>query len=75
MLKLKVLPEGIGRKLAVELWIYPDGSRILELSTKCAPDEALRAATESRDFLSSIGLTCRANRRPRPARRSSTSPV
>jgi hypothetical protein len=55
-LKLKVSPKGMGRRLAVELWIYPDGTQILELSTKCAPDEALRAAIESRDYLSSIGL-------------------
>jgi hypothetical protein len=55
-LKLKVSPKGMGRRLAVELWIYPDGTQILELSTKCAPDEALRAAIESREYLSSIGL-------------------
>jgi hypothetical protein len=56
VLKLKVTPEGLGRKLAVELWFYPDGSRILELSTKCAPDQWLAAATESRDFLSGLGV-------------------
>jgi hypothetical protein len=55
-LKLKVSPKGMGRRLAVELWIYPDGTQILELSTKCAPDESLRAAIESREYLSSIGL-------------------
>ena len=30
------------RKMVAELWFYPDGSRILELSTKCAPADALR---------------------------------
>jgi hypothetical protein len=55
-LKLKLSPEGLGRKLAVELWLYPDGSRILELSTKCAPDEWLEAATTSRDFLDGLGV-------------------
>jgi hypothetical protein len=34
VLKLKVAPKGLGRKLAAELWFHPDGSRILELSTK-----------------------------------------
>ena len=29
--------EGFARKMVVELWLYPDGARILELSTKCAP--------------------------------------
>ena len=56
VLKLKVMPEGLGRKLAVELWFYPDGSRILELSTKCAPAEWFGVATESREFLSGLGI-------------------
>lgn len=56
VLKLKVTPEGLGRKLAVELWFYPDGSRILELSTKCAPAQWFEAATESREFLDGLGI-------------------
>jgi hypothetical protein len=56
VLKLKVTPEGLGRRLAVELWFYPDGTRILELSTKCAPDQWLTAATETRDFLGGLGV-------------------
>jgi hypothetical protein len=55
-LKLKVSPEGLGRKLAVELWFYPDGSRILELSTKCAPADWFEAVTTSRDYLTSRGV-------------------
>jgi hypothetical protein len=55
-LKLKISPQGLGRRLAVELWLYPDGSRILELSTKCAPDRWLETVTESRDFLLSRGV-------------------
>src|SRR5262245_44702218 len=35
VLKLKSLPEGYARKLTSEMWLFPDGSRILELSTKC----------------------------------------
>jgi len=38
VLKLKFSPEGYGRRLVAEPWFYPDGSQILELSTKCAPD-------------------------------------
>lgn len=41
-------PEGYGRKLVAEVWLYPDGSRILELSTKCAPADALAVAVETR---------------------------
>jgi hypothetical protein len=55
--KLKLLPAGLNRKLAVELWLYPDGSRILELSTKCAPADWFAATTESRDYLQSVGVS------------------
>jgi hypothetical protein len=56
VLKLKFGPEGFGRRLVVELWMYPDSSRVLELSTKCAPDEAFLAAAEARAFLSERGV-------------------
>ena len=56
VLKLKFSPEGQSRKLAVEMWMYPDGSRILELSTKCKPDEAFQVAAESRAYLSERGV-------------------
>jgi hypothetical protein len=56
VLKLKVTPKGLGRRLAVELWFYPDGSRILELSTKCAPADWFEATTTSRDYLASRGV-------------------
>jgi hypothetical protein len=51
LLKLKFSPRGYGRRLVAELWLYPDGSRILELSTKCAPAEAFDVAAETRAFL------------------------
>jgi hypothetical protein len=51
VLKLKFSPEGFERKLAVELWLYPDGSRILELSTRCRPGEAFQVAAEVRAYL------------------------
>jgi hypothetical protein len=54
--KLKLRPTGFERKLAVELWNYPDGSRILELSTKCAPAEAFQVAAEARAYLGSVGV-------------------
>jgi hypothetical protein len=54
--KLKLLPAGLNRKMAVELWLYPDGSRILELSTKCAPADWFDATTESRDYLKGVGV-------------------
>jgi hypothetical protein len=51
VLKLKGTPPGYARKLVVELWLYPDGTRILELSTKCGTAEAFQVAAESRAFL------------------------
>jgi len=56
LLKLKYSPEGFGRKLVAELWLYPDGSRILELSTKCRPEEAFEVAAETRAYLSGRGV-------------------
>ena len=53
VVKLKFAPAGLARKMAVELWNYPDGSRILELSTKCAPGDAFQVAAEARAFLTS----------------------
>ncbi|HEX2495620.1 MAG TPA: hypothetical protein VHK46_02185 [Gaiellaceae bacterium] len=56
VLKLKFAPEGFGRKIVSELWLYPDNSMILELSTKCAPSEALQVAVESKAFLTQKGV-------------------
>jgi hypothetical protein len=56
VLKLKYSPEGFDRKLVGEMWLYPDGTRILELSTKCRPAEALDVAAEARVFLASRGV-------------------
>ena len=55
--KLKVLPEGLDRKLAVELWMYPDGSRIVELSTKCLPADWFETTTKSRDYVEGLGIS------------------
>jgi hypothetical protein len=56
LLKLKSQPEDIPGKLVTELWFYPDGSRILELSTKCEPDRAFQVAAEARAYLSERGV-------------------
>jgi hypothetical protein len=56
VLKLKFEPEGFDRGLVVELWMYPDSSRVLELSTKCDPDEAFLAAAEARAYLAGRGV-------------------
>jgi hypothetical protein len=56
VLKLKFSPAGFARKLVAEMWLYPDDSRILELSTKCLPDEAFQTAAEARAFLAERGV-------------------
>jgi len=56
VLKLKFSPHGYGRKLVAEMWLYPDGSRILELSTKCAPSEMFQVAAELRAYLAKRGV-------------------
>lgn len=56
VLKLKYTPVGYKRRLVAELWLYPDGSRILELSTKCLPAEALDVAADTRAFLTERGI-------------------
>jgi hypothetical protein len=56
VLKLKFSPKGFGRRMVGEVWLYPDGSRIVELSTKCPPPEAFNVAAEARAFLSGEGI-------------------
>lgn len=51
--RAKIVPDGLDRVLTVERWTYPDGSSILELSTRCAADAAVpvtaRVASVLRD--------------------------
>jgi hypothetical protein len=54
--KLKASPQGFDRRVVAELWLSPDGSRILELSTKCDPGEAFQVAAEARAFLAGRGV-------------------
>jgi hypothetical protein len=54
--KLKFSAQEYGGKLVAEMWLYPDYSRILELSTKCAPSDMFRVALESRLFLTKRGV-------------------
>jgi len=56
VLKLNSRPRAFKRKLTTEMWLYPDGSRILELSTKCVPGEMFQVAYEARAFLNGLGL-------------------
>ena len=56
VLKLKVTPKDLGQRLVGEVWTYPDGSRVAELSTKAAPRDALQVAIATRSYLASSGI-------------------
>ena len=56
VLKVKFAPPELGRKVVAEMWLYPDDSRLLELSTKCAPGEAFQVSAETRAFLTERGV-------------------
>ena len=56
LFKLKFSPKGFNRKMVAELWNYPNGQRLLEISTKCMPNEAFQVVAEARAFLHSRGI-------------------
>src|SRR5205085_163930 len=56
LLKLKFAPKAFGRRLVTELWLYPDGATVLELSTTCPPSQAFQVAAEAKAFLSASGV-------------------
>ena len=49
-------PKAPPQRLVTELWLYPDGSRILELSTKCLPAQTFQVAAEARAYLAGKGI-------------------
>jgi hypothetical protein len=56
VLKVKFAPVDFSRPVVAEMWLYPDGSRIFELSTKCLPNEGFQVAAECRAYLASRGV-------------------
>jgi hypothetical protein len=38
------------------MWLYPDGSRIMEISTKCLPEETFQFAVEFKGYLARHGI-------------------
>jgi hypothetical protein len=57
VLKLRFNPKAFPRPMVAEVWFYPNGTRILELSTKCLPGEAFQVAAEARAFLADNGVS------------------
>jgi len=58
LLKAKHQPKAkdFDRPITIEMWLYPDGSRILEVSTKCLPKEAFQVAADFKSYLDSHGI-------------------
>jgi hypothetical protein len=56
LLKARHNPANFSRGIVVEMWLYPDGSRILEISTKCLPEEAFQVGVAFRAYLANCGI-------------------
>jgi len=60
VLRLKEQPKNFDRPVVVELWLYPDGAHILEISTKGTPEEAFQVGANFRAFIASCGIKLQA---------------
>ena len=56
VLKLRFAPSELDQRMVAEMWLYPDGSRVLELSTRCGTTEAFQVAAEVRSYLTTQGV-------------------
>lgn len=57
LIKLKFSPKGFQRRMVAELWFFPNGTRILELSTKCVPSEAGTVLAATKELLAKKGVS------------------
>ena len=56
VLKARKWIKRLDRRLVVEMWLFPDGSRNLEISVKSEPSEAFQVAQEAKEFFKDIGI-------------------
>jgi hypothetical protein len=56
VLKVPFGADDYRRKVVAEMWLYPNGTRLLELSTKCAPADAFDVAQQMIEFLDGRGV-------------------
>jgi len=56
VIKLKENPKGFPLPVTAELWLYPDGSAVLELSGKTKPNKVEKVRAEGLQYLESINL-------------------
>ena len=65
LLKAKHQPKNFDRPITVEMWFYPDGTRILEVSTKCLPEEFFKVGAEFKAYLADRGIALGAKQEPK----------
>jgi hypothetical protein len=56
LLKARHQPKDFDQRITVELWLYPDGSRIFEISTKCPPKDGFQVAAEFKAYLAKCSI-------------------
>jgi hypothetical protein len=58
LLKAKHQPKAkdFDRPIVIEVWIYPDGSMVIEVSTKCLPKETFQIAGDFKAYLAGRGI-------------------
>jgi hypothetical protein len=56
LLKLNHQPKDFKRGITAEVWLWKDGKHILEISTKCEPEEAFQVGVEFKTFLAGHGI-------------------
>lgn len=56
VLEVTYRPDELVRPFVAELWMYPDGTRILELSTTCPPAAVRQVAADTRAYLAGCGV-------------------
>jgi hypothetical protein len=61
------------RRLVAEMWLFPDGTRVLEISLKCLPTEAFQVAAEARAYLARLGIDITGEQQTKTRKALSTS--
>jgi hypothetical protein len=61
--------------MLAEMWLFPNGGQIFELSTKCMPSEAFQVAAEARVHLGEHGIDVSGEQQTKRAPPSRSSPA
>jgi hypothetical protein len=61
LLKARQWSKTLDRRLVVEVWLFPDGTRNLEISTKAEPNELFQVGEDLKSYLRGIGIEITGN--------------